>query len=130
MIILDTNPIDMEFIRNKITQLRIHSNISERKLSILLGYNPSYLKEISAGRSNPSLEALLNICDYFNISILEFFDDELTNPVMAKEIYTELKRLCNNDMETLVTILKIIKPSHFNSFIDFMEQYKNAITSK
>lgn len=115
----------MNFIRKRIIELEKSSNLSERKLSIELGYNPSYLKEIKSGRSNPSLEALLNICEYFNITPLEFFDTELTNPVIFKEIYMELKRLCNDDMDKFLNILKNISPSDLSTFIHFINKLAN-----
>lgn len=125
MRILADTYIDMDFIKNRILELEKISGLSERRLSISLGYNPSYLKEIVAGRSKPSIDALLNICEYFKITPLEFFDSELVNPVLSKEIYTELKRLCNSDMKKFLNILRIMKPNHLDSFIEFMEAYKN-----
>jgi len=60
-----------------------------RKLSIALGYNPSFIKEILSGRNKPSLDALINICDYFHITLFDFFNIEVDNIILYKEIYNE-----------------------------------------
>lgn len=118
--------IDMDFIRNRISSLRVSANLSERKLSLDLGYNPSYIKEISSGRSKPSVEALLNICDYFKITPYEFFNTDLKNPIYMHELFYELnKKLSNNDIENLLKILRVLKPHHLRAFIDFLNQYLN-----
>lgn len=47
--------MDEQFIRNRITQLRIAANKSEREMSLDLGHGGSYINSITAGRTFPSL---------------------------------------------------------------------------
>ena len=122
MIILIDKHIDMDFIRKRIIELEKSSNLSERKLSIELGYNPSYLKEIKSGRSKPSLEALLNICDFFEITLFEFFYSDMNNPITSKKIYDELIRLSNNNLDKFLFILETMKPEDFNAFINLIDR--------
>lgn len=67
-----TNP---KFVQERITELRIARNISEYKLSKDLGHSKGYIQSISSGKSFPSIIALYEICDYFDITPKEFFDD-------------------------------------------------------
>ena len=118
------NYVDMDFIRNRIFELRISQNLSERKLSLNLGYNPSYIKDISTGKTKSSIDGLLNICDYFKITPSEFFDTDIKNPIYMHEICSELNnKLNNNDIENLLKILKVLKSHHLRTFFDFLKQY-------
>ena len=45
--------MDEEFIRNRITELRLKRNVSEYQMSLDLGQNRSYIQAISSGRALP-----------------------------------------------------------------------------
>lgn len=47
--------MDEEFIRNRITELRLKRNVSEYQMSLDLGQNRSYIQAISSGRALPSM---------------------------------------------------------------------------
>lgn len=123
---MDDNFIDMEFIRGRILELRNTTTLSDRKLSLELGYNPSYIKEILAGRNKPTLEGVLNICDYFKITITEFFDKDNDNPVLMKEIYRELARISNNNLIELHSILKVLQPQDYNALVSLLKRYSKS----
>ena len=63
--------MDEEFIRNRITELRLKKGVSEYQMSMELGQNRSYIQAISSGRSMPSMKQFLNICEYFEITPLQ-----------------------------------------------------------
>ena len=65
--------MDEEFIRNRITELRLKKGVSEYQMSMELGQNRSYIQAISSGRSMPSMKQFLNICEYFEIRAYEIF---------------------------------------------------------
>lgn len=91
--------MDEMFVRNRITELRLEADISEHQLSLELGRSKSYIQSISSGRTSPSLSALFEICNYFNITPLEFFDSEIDNPELMHNIIANLKLLSNDDLE-------------------------------
>lgn len=91
--------MDEIFVRNRITELRLAADISEHQLSLELGRSKSYIQSISSGRTSPSLSALFEICNYFNITPLEFFDNEIDNPELMHNIIANLKQLSNDDLE-------------------------------
>ncbi len=91
--------MDEVFVRNRITELRLEADISEHQLSLELGHSKSYIQSISSGRTSPSLSALFEICNYFNITPLEFFDSEIDNPELMHNIISNLKLLNNDDLE-------------------------------
>ena len=68
--------MELDYIRQKITDLRIKKGVSEYKMSLDLGHSKSYVQSISSGRALPSLQEFIAICDYFKITPLQFFDSE------------------------------------------------------
>ena len=50
--------MDEQFIRDRITQLRIAAGKSEREMSLDLGHSGSYINSITSGRIAP----FVNIC--------------------------------------------------------------------
>lgn len=122
--------IDNNFIRERITQLRLQKNVSEREMSLDMGRGHAYIHNIVSGASLPTMESFLDICEYLCVTPMEFFDCELTNPTNTKEIYNELKRLCKNDTNKLLNLLKIMKPSHFEHIIGFLENYRILANQK
>ena len=79
--------MDEEFIRNRITELRLKKGVSEYQMSMELGQNRSYIQAISSGRSMPSMKQFLNICEYFEITPLQFFDAQENNPQLRAVHY-------------------------------------------
>jgi transcriptional regulator with XRE-family HTH domain len=95
-----------DFIRKRITQLRIQKNVSEYKMSFDLGHSKSYIQSISSGRALPSLPELLYMCDYFGITPAEFFDENETEILKQKELRNESKNLSSTDLDLLIQIAK------------------------
>lgn len=62
-----------EFVSNRIYQLRIEKNLSARELSLSLGMSAGYINKIENGKAMPSLNSLFYICEYFMITLEEFF---------------------------------------------------------
>ena len=53
-----------EFIRARITELRIRKDVSEHKMSLDLDKSGSYIRGITNGAALPSLKELFNIIIY------------------------------------------------------------------
>lgn len=101
--------MDMEFIKRRIAKLRTDSNISARELSLRLGQSTGYINTIENGKSMPSMAMFLYICEYFNITPKEFFDEDSEEPIIINEIIKETKKLDKKSLESLLTIVQNIK---------------------
>ena len=102
--------MDEKFVRDRITELRIKADISEYQLSLELGHSKSYIQSISSGRTSPSLSAFLEICEYFEISPMEFFDASIKNPERIHRITDKLNLLSDRDLDFYESILdRLIK---------------------
>ena len=90
--------MDEEFIRNRITELRLKKGVSEYQMSMELGQNRSYIQAISSGRSMPSMKQFLNICEYFEITPLQFFDAQENNPQLIKKALDGMRKMSDDDL--------------------------------
>ncbi len=97
--------MDVNFIAERITELRLKKNVSEYQMSLDLGKNKSYLQNISSGRSLPSMRQFLEICNYFNITPQQFFDEGLHNLPLYQKANSLLKKLDDDDMMAVIAIL-------------------------
>lgn len=95
-----------EFVRNRITQLRLNKDVSEYQMSYDLGHSRGYIYNISSGKSLPSMTEFFSICDYFAISPRDFFDMDQQNPVLMTKVIEELKYLTDNDIILLLSLIK------------------------
>lgn len=102
--------MDTDFIRERITQLRLQKGVSEYKMSYDLGHSRGYINNISSGKTLPSMTEFLAICEYFNILPIEFFDEKAQNPKLSKEILEALSQLDEDDLNlTYRNIQRLLK---------------------
>jgi len=97
------------YIRNRITELRMKKNISEYQMSLELGQNKNYIQGISSGKAMPSMAQFLNICDYFEISPMQFFDAESLHPQLVRKALEEMKNLSDSDLLLLISLIQRMK---------------------
>jgi DNA-binding XRE family transcriptional regulator len=69
--------MDVEFVRERITQLRIQKGVSEYKMSYDLGHSRGYINNISSGKTLPSMTEFFAICSYFLITRLKCTDENV-----------------------------------------------------
>jgi len=103
------------FIRERINGLRMQHNLSEYQLSLDLGHSQGYIQSITSGRTLPSMSAFLDICEYFKITPLEFFDPAINNPPLFHTVMDDIKKLSENDLLLLSLVLKRITTVSSNS---------------
>lgn len=66
--------MDTQFVRDRITQLRLKKGVSEYQMSYDLGHSRSYVYNISSGKSLPPMAEFLQICNYFISNHKVIFD--------------------------------------------------------
>lgn len=101
--------MDENFIRDRISELRIQKNISEYKMSLDLGHSKGYIQGISSGRALPSMYEFLYICDYFGITPKEFFDVESSERLKLHQLYISARELKNEDLDALIYLANHLK---------------------
>lgn len=103
--------MEKSFINARYSTIRNAHNISARKLSLELGQSSEYINQIENGKCLPSIEGLLNFCDYFNISIAEFFNEEFKYPIEYRGIIAELNKMDKLALNQIFELLKLINKS-------------------
>ena len=99
--------MDNEFIRKRITELRIKKGVSEYKMSLDLGHSRSYMQSIVSGRSLPSMAEFLYICKYLGVTPSDFFDEEIDNPALIKKALEGISRLSERDLSLLLSLIAV-----------------------
>lgn len=103
-----------DFVKNRVTQLLVQKNLSEYRVSVDLGHSKGYIQKITSGKALPSLEALLEICDYFDITLSEFFHNPEDFPSgihrkPVRELMEQAVKLKDSDIELLITLCRDFK---------------------
>ncbi len=94
-----------DFVRQRITQLRLKKGVSEYQMSYDLGHSRGYINNITTGKALPSLSELFVICQYFGISEKDFFDKEIENPSLVNENKKILERIKDDDLKLVSDFL-------------------------
>lgn len=94
--------VDERFIRERITQLRLRKGVSEYQMSYDLGHSRGYIYNISSGKALPPMKEFLAICDYFELTPQQFFDDSVQNPELIQKAISGLKQLSDDDLLMLL----------------------------
>lgn len=94
-----------EFVKERITQLRIGKGVSEYQMSYDLGHSRGYIYNISSGKALPPLREFFAICDYFEITPQNFFDLSTNNPELIQKAVMGLKRLDEGDQLLILSFI-------------------------
>ena len=94
-----------DFVRERITQLRLKKGVSEYQMSYDLGHSRGYVYNISSGKALPPLKEFFAICDYFVITPQQFFDMSTQNPEIIQKALEGMKRLDESDMLMLLELI-------------------------
>lgn len=103
--------IDEKFIKDRIIQLRTQKGVSARDMSLSIGQNKNYINIIENGGNLPSMNGLILICEYFDITLKEFFDTENKNPNTLNELIEKVKPLSEEAIRSIINLIDEIKKS-------------------
>lgn len=101
--------MDLQFIRERISFLRTKKNVSEYKMSTDLGHSKSYMQSISSGRSAPSLNEFLYICEYLGVTPKEFFDTQTKEPQLVQTLHSLSRDMSEEDLNILIGMAQRLK---------------------
>lgn len=94
-----------EFVRERITKLRLQKGVSEYQMSYDLGHSRGYVYNISSGKALPPLKEFFAICDYFGLTPMQFFDESTRHPELIQKAVEGMKQLDETDMLTLLSLI-------------------------
>ncbi len=94
-----------EYVKDRITQLRIKKGVSEYQMSYDLGHSRGYVYNISSGKALPPLKEFFAICDYFGITPREFFDESVSDPILIQEAVQGMRKLREDDLLMILNLI-------------------------
>ena len=98
-------------IAKRIYELRREKGLSSRKLSAEMNFSESYLNKVENLKATVSVPALITICEYFNISLAEFFSFQTENPVELHKLTEIYSKLNKENAALLLTIAEKLAES-------------------
>jgi len=96
----------IEWFYQRLVELRVQKGVSARDMSLSLGQSESYINKIENRRTLPSFTGFLYICEYFDITPQEFFNDKASAPQKTKELLKELEKLSPEKAEHILQVVK------------------------
>ena len=90
---------------NRLSQLRMKKGVSAREMSISLGQNPGYINSIESGKALPTMSNFFYICDYLDISPMEFFNFDIINPKETDMLYNAINQLTDSQFKNIKEIV-------------------------
>ena len=97
--------MDENFVRERITVLRLKKGVSEYQMSYDLGHSRGYVYNISSGKALPPLKEFFAICDYFGLTPAQFFDEGTQNPELIQKAVSGMKQLDEADLLMLLGLI-------------------------
>lgn len=100
-----------QYLREKITSLRLERNISEYHLSTELGKCKTYIQAITSGKSLPSFDAFFDLCEYFNLTPEEFFASGAATD-QERRVQKKISLLSPEDLSLFEQLLDRMQPQN------------------
>ena len=107
--------MDYAYIKQRITDKRIEKGVSEYQMSLDLGHSRSYMQNISSGRSKPSIEEFLYICDYLGTTPGDFFDEKNQEPILIQKALSGMRSLTDKELIALINLIDLFNANRKNA---------------
>lgn len=95
-------------IGKRIKNIRLSKEINASRLANKAFISQSYLSDIEAGRTTPSLDKLFTICEALDISLSEFFGDIPELPVDIIRLVENAQKLEEEEVKLLSNFIELI----------------------
>ena len=99
----------IDFISDRIAQLRMEKGFSARDMSLSLGQSQSYINNIENKKALPSMQMFLYICEFLDVEPKDFFEETVESPGKFNEAVTAFKSLSPKQLELLTALAKEMK---------------------
>ncbi|MCI7523534.1 helix-turn-helix transcriptional regulator [Roseburia hominis] len=89
----------------RLIQLRMKKDVSARDMSLSIGQNPGYINNIETGKSLPSMTNFFYICEYLEITPMDFFNFDSSRPKEIDMLYNNLNKLSDSQFNNIQEIV-------------------------
>lgn len=94
-----------ENFSNRLTQLRTQKGVSARDMSLSIGQNPGYINNIETGKAFPSMTNFFYICEYLDITPMDFFNFDSSHPKELDMLYNDLNKLTDSQFRIIYALV-------------------------
>ena len=122
--------MDKQLLGRRIRLVRKEKGHTGEELAELCHISPTYLRQIESGAKIPSLPLFvklcnalnvspaylfadvcrnMEVCDYLNITPMQFFDEAEQYPELVRMAFEELKGFDEDDLLFLITVFRRLK---------------------
>jgi len=98
-----------DLIAKRLAHLRTAKGVSAREMSLDIGQNGSYINRIENGKSMPSMQGFLYICEYLGVTPSEFFASDSSMNSEALIIAKELEGLTKDELVLVKNMISSLK---------------------
>lgn len=96
-------------VGKRISFFRKQKGMSVNKLANKAGISQSYLRSIELEEKNPTVEFLSYICEALDISLKDFFDDNVEHELKEDPLLQEFYQLSPKQREALHNFIETMK---------------------
>ena len=93
-----------DFFYKRLTELRMQKGVSAREMSLALGQNAGYINNIESSKAFPSMSGFFYICEYFQLTPQEFFDEGNSVPDEMRDLLQYARHLNRSQFHCLLSV--------------------------
>lgn len=93
-----------DFFAERLAALRTQKRISAREMSLAIGQNASYINRIENKLAFPSMQCFFYICEYLEITPMEFFNTEVKNPSKINQVIAKVQTLSDEQIDLIIAV--------------------------
>ncbi len=116
--------IDYAAMGRRIKQIRCKRNLTQEKLAELSGYSTAHIGKIEIGKSEPSLEALVDIANALDTSVDHLLADNVaaSKIILKKDIEELLDGVTSQELTVMLSTLTTLRHTLVTSRVLRSEQ--------
>ncbi len=97
-----------ENIKHRFATIRYSKGLTAQQLADKMEITVQCLNQIECGKRLPSIEVLFHFCQATNISLKEFFDEDLKYPAQYQALIPYMCDLNEDELQDIIAIIKRI----------------------
>ena len=102
---MDEQYIYEQNFSKRLAQLRMNKGVSARDMSLSIGQNAGYINNIENGKALPSMANFFYICEYLEITPMDFFNFDSSHPKGADALYNAINKLSDSQFKNIQEIV-------------------------
>ncbi|WP_302759907.1 helix-turn-helix domain-containing protein [Christensenella hongkongensis] len=119
-----------EFVSTRVRQLLVENNIKNKKsLSQLIGHGEKCVANLSSNKTNPTVSVVYDFCEYFGITLDDFFHEDYSKDKSAGALMKLLdEKLEGEDRTLLYKLIDHLDKNSIRTILKAFETYNEAET--